>query len=249
MNLGLEGKVALITGASAGIGRATARELAAEGCRLVLAARTQDRLDAVAAELSVETQTVAVDLSQRGAADMLAQRFPHVDILVNNAGAIPGGSLSEIGETEWRAAWDLKVFGYIAMCRAFYPLMKTRGHGVIINVVGIGGLLRDPRYICGATGNAGLTAFSQALGSESHRDGIRVIVINPGPVATERLTRLNQQMQGADGPAAAFAQLPLGRAAHPEEIAAAIAFAASERSAYTSGAIINIDGGRSARAP
>ncbi len=248
MNLGLQGKTALITGASAGIGRATARELAAEGCRLVLAARTQNRLDAVAAELAVETQTVAVDLSQRGAADMLAERFPDIDILVNNAGAIPGGSLPEVSEDEWRAAWDLKVFGYIAMCRAFYPLMKARGRGVIINVVGIGGLLRDPRYICGVAGNAGLTAFSQALGSESHRDGIRVIVINPGPVATERLTRLNQQMQGTDG-SAAFAHLPLGRAAHPEEIAAAIAFAASERSAYTSGAIINIDGGRSARAP
>ena len=120
----------------------------------------------------------------------LAKDFPDVDILVNNAGAIPGGQLAEIDEARWRAAWDLKVFGTINMTRAFYPLMKARGGGVIINVIGNAALTRDPEYICGATANAGLTAFTESLGSTSLRDGIRINAVSPGPTATDRLVGL-----------------------------------------------------------
>src|SRR4029079_12363282 len=116
-----------------------------------------------------------------------AKELPAIDILINNAGAIPGGQLAEIDEARWRAAWDLKVFGTINMTRAFYPLMKARGGGVIINVIGNAALTRDPEYICGATANAGMTAVTESLGSASLRDVMRINAVRPGPTATGRL--------------------------------------------------------------
>ena len=191
MDLKLAGKTALITGASKGIGRATANVMAEEGCNVVLVARTEADLKAAQAEIArksnVRVDVFAADLSDSANIDKIAAAFPGVDILVNNAGAIPGGNLIEIDEKRWRAAWDLKVFGYINMCRAFYALMRKRKRGVIINVVGNAADTHDPEYICGVAGNAALAAFTQSLGSISARDGIRVVAINPGPVATDRL--------------------------------------------------------------
>jgi NAD(P)-dependent dehydrogenase (short-subunit alcohol dehydrogenase family) len=135
MDLKLVGKTALITGASKGIGGAAAEMLAAEGCHLVLVARTAGDLarakDSIARKANVSVETVPADLSDSANVTRLAREFPDIDILVNNAGAIPGGKLLDIDEATWRSAWDLKVFGYINMCRAFYALMKTRHAGVI----------------------------------------------------------------------------------------------------------------------
>jgi NAD(P)-dependent dehydrogenase (short-subunit alcohol dehydrogenase family) len=140
MDLKLAGKTALITGASKGIGGAAAEMLAAEGCHLVLVARTAGDLarakESIARKANVSVETVPTDLSDSANVTRLAREFPDIDILVNNAGAIPGGKLLDIDEATWRSAWDLKVFGYINMCRAFYALMKARHAGVIINVVG-----------------------------------------------------------------------------------------------------------------
>ena len=169
MDLKLAGKTALITGASKGIGGAAAEMLAAEGCHLVLVARTAGDLarakESIARKANVSVETVPADLSDSANVTRLAREFPDIDILVNNAGAIPGGKLLDIDEATWRSAWDLKVFGYINMCRAFYALMKARHAGVIINVVGNAAQTHDPDYICGVTGNAALTAFTQSLGS------------------------------------------------------------------------------------
>ncbi len=188
MDLQLAGKTALITGASKGIGRAAAERLAAEGANVILVSRTATDLAvaqaAIAEQSKVQIDTVAADLSRSSAVERLAQDFPMIDILVNNAGAIPGGQLLDIDEATWRKAWDLKVLGYINMCRAYYRLMKVRGSGVIINVTGNAAQTHDPEYICGVAGNAALTAFSQSLGSVSVRDGIRVVSLNPGPVET-----------------------------------------------------------------
>ncbi len=256
MDLGLAGKTVLITGGSKGIGRAAAETLAAEGCNLVLVARTAADLEtaraAVIRTANVRVDVVPADLSVGANVARLAEQFPHIDILVNNAGAIPGGSLLEIDEARWRAAWDLKVFGYINMCRAFYARMKARGAGVIVNVVGAAAQTRDPEYICGVAGNSALTAFSQSLGSVSARDGIRVVAINPGPVATDRLVTLfRKKAQDHNGDPDTWRELvkplPFGRAATPEEIANAIAFLASDRSGYTSGCVVTIDAGISAR--
>jgi 3-oxoacyl-[acyl-carrier protein] reductase len=256
MDLKLAGKTALITGGSKGIGRATAEILAGEGCRVVIVSRSAEGLaaakSAIAQKSNGRVDTVAADLSDSANVARLARDYPDIDILVNNAGAIPGGSLAAMDEATWRKAWDLKVFGYVNMCRAFYALMKARGAGVIINIVGNAAATHDPDYICGVTGNAALNAFSQSLGSASVRDGIRVIAINPGPVSTDRMVnrlrmKAEQQLGNADNWKELLKPWPFGRAATAEEIGAAVAFLASEHSGYTSGSILNIDAGQSAR--
>lgn len=256
MDLGLAGKTALITGASKGIGRASAEILADEGCNLVLVARGAAELERVRTQIAehrkVAIATAAFDLSDSADVDRLAGDFPAIDILVNNAGSIPGGALQDIDETRWRAAWDLKVFGYVNMCRRYYALMKERGGGTIINIIGNAAQTRDPDYICGVAGNAALTAFTQSLGSVSPRDGIRVVAISPGPVLTERLVALmRKKAQDRNGDAETWRDLltplPFGRAAAPEEIGRAVAFLASAHSGYTSGAVAVIDAGLSAR--
>jgi 3-oxoacyl-[acyl-carrier protein] reductase len=256
MELGLKGKRALVTGASKGIGRATAEALAAEGCDLVLVSRTGADLEKARAEIErlhpVGISVEAADLSQRGMPDRLAEKFPDIDLLVNNAGAVPGGALHLVDEETWRRAWDLKVFGYVNMCRSFYAAMKARGSGTIVNIIGNAGDTRDPDYICGVAGNAALTAFSQALGSTSWQDGIRVLALNPGPVATDRMKNLMRsklEQTGATVPAdeQLFQKMPFGRAGRPEEIAAAVCFLASGLSGYSSGSVTTIDAGLSVR--
>jgi len=257
MDLKLAGKTALITGGSKGIGRATAEIFAAEGCNVIIVSRSAESLaeakQAIARASNVRVDTVSADLSDSKNVDRLAGEFPHIDILVNNAGAIPGGTLLKVDESTWRKAWDLKVFGYINMCRAFYALMQTRKAGVIVNVVGNAADTHDPEYICGVAGNAALAAFTQALGSVSAKDGIRVVAISPGPVATDRLIGLMKKKAqdrtgSADNWKELFKPLPFGRGATAEEIDAAIAFLASGHSGYTSGSVVTIDAGLSARA-
>jgi short-subunit dehydrogenase len=171
MDLRLAGKTVLITGGSKGIGRATAAVFASEGCNVIIVSRSAEALGAAKAAIvqkaNVRVDTVPADLSDSANVDKLARDFPDIDILVNNAGAIPGGALLDVSEATWRKAWDLKVFGYINMCRAFYALMKARRSGVIVNVVGNAADTHDPEYICGVAGNAALTAFSQSLGCVS----------------------------------------------------------------------------------
>ena len=231
-------------------------QLAAEGANVVLVSRTAGDLAAtkaaIAQQSKVQIDTIAADLSQSGTVERLARDFSMIDILVNNAGAIPGGSLLDVDEQTWRKAWDLKVFGYINMCRTYYVLMKQRGSGVIINVTGNAAQTHDPEYICGVAGNAALTAFSQSLGSVSVRDGIRVISLNPGPVETERLVNLMKKKAkdrtgNADNWRELFKPLPFARACAPNEVGAMIAFLASERCSYNSGSVVTIDAGLSAR--
>ena len=166
MDLKLRGRSALITGASKGIGLAVAEQLAIEGCGVILVARSATDLQQAAEQIAGHGAPVsfeAADLSDGGAVDRIAERHGHVDILVNNAGAIPAGRLDEIDEVRWRAAWDLKVFGYINMTRRFYAAMKARGKGTIVNIVGAAGERVDAGYIAGSSGNAALIAFTRAL--------------------------------------------------------------------------------------
>jgi len=256
MDLGLRGRKALVTGASKGIGRACAEALAEEGCDVVLVSRTAADLEAARAAIqakhNVAVRFYALDLSDSSNVDKLAAECDDTDLLVNNAGAIPGGNLQAIDEARWRAAWDLKVFGYINMTRRFYALMAERKRGVIINILGAAGENPDFEYIAGSSGNASLMAFTRAMGGTAPRDGLRVVGINPGPVMTERLIRLMRtRAQTQFGDAERWTELmkPLafGRAAKPEEIGWMAAFLASDRSGYTTGSIITIDGGGSSR--
>jgi 3-oxoacyl-[acyl-carrier protein] reductase len=236
MDLGLRGRKALVSGASKGIGRACAEVLAEEGCDIVLVSRTEADLETVrakiAAEHNVSVRYFAVDLSDSKNVDRLAAECADTDLLVNNAGAIPGGNIAEIDEARWRQAWDLKVFGYINMTRRFYALMAERKQGVIVN--------------------ASLMAFTRAMGGTAPRDGLRVVGINPGPVMTERLIALNRhRAQTQFGDPEKWQDMlkgyAFGRAAKPEEIAWMAAFLASDRSGYTTGSIVTIDGGGGSR--
>jgi NAD(P)-dependent dehydrogenase (short-subunit alcohol dehydrogenase family) len=256
MELGLRGKKALVTGASKGIGRACAEALAEEGCDVVLVARTAADLEmaraAITAKHNVAVRVFPLDLSQSHNVDRLAAECAETEILINNAGAVPGGNIDTVDEASWRAAWDLKVFGYINMTRRFYDLMRERKQGVIVNIIGAAGQNPDFDYVAGASGNASLMAFTRAMGGTSPRDGIRVVGINPGPVLTERLITLTRQRaQLRLGDAERWQELmqgqAFGRAAKPEEIAWMAAFLASDKSGYTTGTIVTIDGGGSSR--
>ena len=148
MDLHLRGKRVLITGASKGIGAAAAEAFAEEGAHLLLAARSGDQLKAVAERLrsahQIDAATTVVDLRKPEDITRLVKEAADIDILVNNAGDIPGGSIDKIDEATWRHAWELKVFGYINITRAIYAQMKARGHGVIINDIGVAGEKFDP---------------------------------------------------------------------------------------------------------
>ena len=242
MDLNLAGKRVLVTGGSKGIGHACVEAFAAERAKVRIASRNPPP----------GPDAKAIDISRRGAAEELSRWAGEIDVLVNNAGAIPGGDLLKVDEETWRKAWELKVFGYINLTRLVYAGMKARKRGVIVNIIGSAGEKLDAAYIAGSTGNAGLMAFTRALGGASHADGIRVVGINPGPTATDRLIGLYRQraetlLGDAKRYEELFKNMSFGRPATAAEIAAAVVFLASDRSAYTSGCILTIDGGLAAR--
>ncbi len=252
MELELTGKTALVTGASKGIGAGVAESLAAEGCNLHIVSRSLDDLQAHAGYLRdryrVEVQPRAADLSNSRAIDDLVADIGAVDILVNNAGAIPAGDLWQVDETRWRQAWELKVFGYINLCRAMYIPMQKQGHGVIVNVTGLAADRTDAGYVAGTTGNAGLNAFTRAIGGKSLNDGIRVLAVSPGAVETERLVGLMQTRAAAEfGDPARWRRylknLPQGRAASVREVADVVVFMCSAKAGFVSGTVITVDGG------
>lgn len=256
MDLGLKGQSAVVTGASKGIGLAVARALAAEGCAVQIVARSREAIEKAARDIreqyAVDARAHALDLSRSESVAALLEATGTPDILVNNAGAIPGGDLQAIDEARWRAAWELKVFGYINLCRAYYAAMRNRRKGVIVNVTGLAADRLDSGYIAGSTGNAALNAFTRTLGSYSLEDGIRVLAVSPGAVETERLVTL-MKTRAADklGDPERWREfvkgLPMGRPARVEEVADLVAFAASARASYLSGTVITVDGGHNAR--
>lgn len=253
MNLGLQGKRALITGSSRGIGAAVAQCLAAEGCHLVLVARDGARLGELkkqvgAQHASVQVRTIEFDLREPGACPRLACEAGTVDILINNAGDIPGGTLLEVDEAAWRSAWDLKVFATINLAREVYREMKARGTGVILNVVGTAGERPRGDHIAVSSGNASLLAFTRALGMESVNHGVRVLAVNPGATETDRqIVRWKKRAAERFGDENRWreflAPYPFGRLARPDEIAAVITFMVSDRASYVSGTVVTVDGG------
>lgn len=258
LELNLTGKKAVVTGASEGIGKAIAARLAAEGCNLCIAARNAEKLADVQGQITqendVSVEIFPMDLAKSENQRALSTACADADILINNAGAIPKGKIHEIGEQQWREVWDLKVFGYINLCRDFYAHMKARGDGVIINVIGNGGEKPVSDYIAGSTGNAALMAFTRALGGGSPKDGIRVVGLNPGPVATEKLVSMMKKAAlDQMGDESRYEELlePFGfaRAATTEEIAVTTAFLASDLSSYTTGTIVTVDGGMVNKGP
>ena len=191
MDLGLKDRRALVTGGSRGIGFAVAKSFLEEGARVVVVSQDDIRLSRACEELSAaapgRVEAKRADLAKPGAAEALARECADIDILVNNAGSVPSGDIASIDEPAWRAAWDLKVFGYINLMRAVYPGMRDRRRGVIVNVIGIGGEMPQWHYVVGSAGNAALMAATRAIGGRSLEDGVRTVAVNPGPVDTDRL--------------------------------------------------------------
>ena len=250
MDMKLSGKTVLITGGSRGIGFACAMGFAAEGCTVHIASRSKESLEAarekIRARHNVPVEIHPADFSNGDTARRVVEAVGHADILVNNAGAIPQGDVFGMTEPKWREAWDLKVFGYVNMCRAIYPAMKARGGGVIVNVLGAAGERPTWGYIAGSAGNAALMAFTRGMGGTSLADGIRIVGCNPGLIRTERMeTLLRTRAAEKLGDAERWRELipnmpPVGTA---EQCADLVAFLASDRAAHIAGTIVTIDGG------
>jgi NAD(P)-dependent dehydrogenase (short-subunit alcohol dehydrogenase family) len=256
MELGLKGRLVVITGASKGIGLACAESFAREGARVVITGRDQGRLDAATVTLrksGVEVEAFAGDLSKPADRERLFAAHGSADVLVNNAGAIPGGNLFDVSLQTWVDAWQLKVFGYIHLSQLFLAAMKKRQDGVIVNIIGMAG--QEPRwdYICGAAGNAALIAFTKAIGAECVDWGVRVVGINPAATRTDRIEALmRKKAQDRFGDAERWredvSKLPFARMIEPSEIADLAVMLASSRSSYLSGIVVDADGGQSNRA-
>lgn len=253
MDFELTGRRVIVTGGSKGIGLAIAHAFAREGATPILVARSSAPLEQAAAAVTeasgIMPEVLALDLSDAAGVARLVSAAGDADILVNNAGSIPGGSLDDVDDATWRAAWDLKLYGYIELTRALLPLMTARGSGVIANIIGMAGAAPRAGYICGSTANAALMAFTQAVGADSQRHGVRVFGINPSLTRSDRMqTMLRRQADEKLGDAGRWSELtvdmPFGRPIEPAEIADLTVFGCSCRAAYLTGTVIDVDGGQ-----
>jgi 3-oxoacyl-[acyl-carrier protein] reductase len=243
MNLELKGKSVLVTGGSKGIGLACAKSFAAEGCKVHIASRSKDNLEKAKSQLDVTVHVA--DLRDGNALKALASACADVDILVNNAGDIPGGTIEAIDEVKWRHAWELKLFGYINLTREVFGRMKARGSGVIVNVIGMAGERPSFEYICGATANAGLAAFTKGMGMGSTAFGVRVLGVHPPATRTDRIIPLMKAAAKEKlGDENRWQELAgtgsFGTMIEPEQVADTVAFLASPRAGKLSGIVLNL---------
>lgn len=252
MELGLTGKVGLVTGASRGIGRTIAEELATEGMRLALVARSRELLEELAESLPTETLVQAVDLRDPDApasvVTSVVERFGGLDVLVNNAGATKRGDFLDLPDCDWEDGFALKFYGAMRCSRAAWPHLRRSG-GAIVNIVGVGGRTGSAEFTIGGAVNAALLNLTKCLVDRGVAEGVRVNAINPGSIATERLQgrlRTFATERGLDEAAAAAEMartMKVTRFGEPAEIAQAVAFLASPRASYCQGVVMDVDGG------
>jgi len=258
MELGLRGKVAVITGASHGIGKATALELAGEGCDLAICARGTEALEAARKEIiarGVRCEAMQVDVTKADQVsalfDRVASAFGRLDILVNNAGRARGGSFATLTDADFIADYEVKVLAQIRCVRAALPLLERSSAARIINVNAIVGRIISPGLLATATHRAACFALNKGLALELAPKNILVNSVNIGFVLTNQW---EPALRRNPPPGKTFQQLAdeharqrgvaLGRTGRPEEVAAIIAFLASERASFITGASIDVGGGQ-----
>lgn len=252
MDLGLSNKVAIVTGASRGIGKAIAETLSAEGMKLVLVARSALDLEVVARSLPNEALVQAVDLREPDSAIQVVaatiEKFGELDLLVNNAGATKRGDFLTLPDQDWTDGFALKFYGAMRLSRAAWTHLQA-SQGAIVNIIGVGGKAGSAEFTIGGTVNAALMNLTKALADRGVREGVRVNAINPGSIATDRLQiRIRNYAKTNDiSLEEAEKRLPremkIERFGEPQEIARAVAFLASEQASYIQGAILDVDGG------
>ena len=246
-------RVAIVTGASRGIGAAIAHQLASDGHSVALVARSADSLAAIADTLQTPSLPLACDLREPGAAlqviEAVRRRYGRIDVLVNNAGATPRGDFLAFDDDQWQDGFALKFFGAMRLCRAAWPaLVESRGS--IVNIAGIGGRTGNAEFTIGGSVNAALLNLTKALADRGIRDGIRVNAVNPSSIATERTRKRIETLAAERAISVAQAadelsrQLRVARFGTPGEVAGVVGFLVSGAAAYVQGAIIDVDGGQ-----
>jgi 3-oxoacyl-[acyl-carrier protein] reductase len=257
VDLGLRGKIALVTGASRGLGRAIAEELAAEGASLVMCARGQEALteasEAVRAASGVDVLGVPADVSRSQDVSRLVlsaiARFGRIDILVTNAGGPPSGPFESLGPDKWEKAVQVTLLSAVNLCREVLPGMRQRKWGRIINVTSI--TVKQPveGLMLSNSLRAGVTGFARTLANEVAADGITVNNILPGYTRTQRVESLAKAAAEREGISIDdslkkwVAEIPMRRLGEPREFAALATFLASDRASYITGTSIQVDGG------
>jgi 3-oxoacyl-[acyl-carrier protein] reductase len=258
VDLSLKGRTALIGGASQGIGYAVARLLAAEGARVVLVARRGEPLEAaaerIAHETGSETVPIAADIRLAGDCSRIVEtalaRCGRVDVLVNNDGAPPLGTLDEFDDAAWSRAVDQNLMSVVRLCRGVLPAMRANGWGRIVNITALSVLQPMPRFGLSVATWAGVVAYAKTLSLEVAAQGVTVHTICPGRIATARLGTVFGDGKPGEVDAVKLAriasEIPMQRIGTPDEIAGLVGFLASPWSAYMSGCVFHVDGGRRA---
>ena len=255
----LGGRVAVVTGAGSGIGRAIAQRLAQEGAATVLAGRRLDALDATAAMVTAsggQALALACDVADRGAVRRVMEsattRFGRLDILVNNAArtrTTPPApeTVAELPEDWWAATLDVNLTGAYLCAKYALPTMVAQGRGVIVNVASTSGIAGNTNQSAYVASKHGLVGLTRALALDYGLRGIRAVAVCPGFIETDRSLAFASQVRGEGWRERKLAEIPLGRLGRAEEVAHLVAFLVSDEAAFISGAAIPIDGGTAAR--
>jgi len=243
MDLGLDGKVALVTGASQGIGFGIAKELALEGARVAISSRTQERIEAAAEQIGARAYVHdTVDLDAAPALIEAVERdLGPIDILVTNTGGPPGGDPLEFTREQWEAAHRELVVAAIEMIELVVPGMRERGFGRVVSISSSAAKEPIPPLLLSSAHRPGLLGAFKVLAKKLAADGITLNTILPGRIATDRISHLHGSIEKAQE--VARDEIPAGRLGGPEELAAAAVFLCSERASYITGTTILVDGG------